>query len=80
MYNYYLYKSTIMLGKEKGSFGLFNKEKIEKSQFIKNMMTNFPDLDFSAMRNVTVSSIAPTGTLSLMSKYLVMSYGLSLPL
>lgn len=60
-YNYNLYKSSINLGKEKGSFGAFNKEKYIKSPFIKNMMKTFPDLTFDTMRNVTVSSIAPTG-------------------
>ena len=75
MYNYYLYKANIALGAEKGNFGLFDKEKIKKSAFIKNMMKHFPDLLFETMRNVTSSSIAPTGTLSLMFRDMVMSYG-----
>lgn len=58
-YNYYLYKSSIAIGKEKGSFGLFNREKLERSPFIKRMMKL--GLEFDALRNVTVSSIAPTG-------------------
>jgi len=61
MYNYYLYKSSISLGKEKGSFGLFNKHKLLKAPFISNMINHFPDLEFDYLRNVTVSSIAPTG-------------------
>lgn len=72
-YNYYLYKSSISLGHEKGSFGLFNREKFEKSPFVQNMMKL--GLSFDAMRNVTCSSIAPTGTLSLMFRDFVMSYG-----
>jgi ribonucleoside-diphosphate reductase alpha chain len=72
-YNFYLYESSISLGKEKGSFGLFNREKYEKSPFIQNMMEQ--GLEFSTMRNVTCSSIAPTGTLSLMFRDFVMSYG-----
>ena len=75
-YNYVLYKSTLKLGKEKGSFGLFNKEKILKSKFVKQLIKRWPDLDFDAMRNVTVSSIAPTGTLSLMFRTMPMSYGI----
>ena len=75
-YNYYLYKSTIELGKEKGNFGLFDSNRIKKSEFIKRMMKAHPDLTFETMRNVTVSSIAPTGSLSLMFRESVMSYGI----
>jgi ribonucleoside-diphosphate reductase alpha chain len=73
-YNYYLYKSSIEIGSEKGSFGLFDKEKFEKSPFVKRMIKL--GLKFDAMRNVTCSSIAPSGTLSLMFRDLVMSYGI----
>lgn len=59
MYNYYLYESSIELGKEKGSFGLFVREKYEQSPFIQEMMKL--GLEFEAMRNVTCSSIAPNG-------------------
>lgn len=81
VYNYALYKSTIDLGKEKGNFGLFNKEKILKSGFIKQLQSHlkkrgYPELQFDTMRNVTVSSIAPTGTLSLMFRTMPMSYGI----
>ena len=72
-YAYYLYKSSIALGKEKGSFGLFDREKFEKAPFVKRMMKL--GLEFTAMRNVTLVSIAPSGTLSLMFRDLVMSYG-----
>ena len=73
-YAYYLYKSSIELGSEKGSFDLFNQEKIERSPFVKRMKKL--GLEFKALRNVTVISIAPTGTLSLMFRDLVMSYGI----
>ena len=73
VYNYYLYESSISLGKEKGSFKLFDREKFEKSPFIQHMMSQ--GLEFEAMRNVTCSSIAPTGTLSLMFRDFIMSYG-----
>jgi ribonucleoside-diphosphate reductase alpha chain len=78
-YNYYLYKSTIELGRERGSFELFDPEKIKKSEHIQRMMQEFPDLEFDAMRNVTVSSIAPTGTLSLMFSRNILSYGIEPP-
>lgn len=73
LYNFYLYKNSIELGKEKGSFGLFVREKFEQSPFVKYMMKQ--GLEFTHMRNVTCSSIAPTGTLSLMFRDLVASYG-----
>lgn len=73
-YAYHLYKSSINLGHEKGSFGLFNREKFEKSPFVKRMKKL--GLEFDAMRNVTLVSIAPTGSLSLMFRDLVMSYGI----
>lgn len=58
-YNYHLYKSSIELGKEKGNFGLFDPEKIKKSKFIQHMESL--GLKFDSLRNVTCSSIAPTG-------------------
>lgn len=74
-YNYQLYKSSIALGEEKGSYGLFNKERLMKSLFIQNMSKEFPDLKFNSMRNVTLSTIAPSGTLSLMCRTSLVSYG-----
>lgn len=73
IYNYFLYESSISLGKEKGSFGVFVKEKYQQSPFIKQMMEQ--GLKFDTMRNVTCSSIAPTGTLSLQISDFIMSYG-----
>jgi len=73
-YAYHLYSASINLGKEKGSFGLFNQEKMELSPFIKRMKKL--GLEFKHLRNVTLISIAPTGTLSLMFRDLVMSYGI----
>lgn len=72
-YNYNLYKYSIQLGAEKGNFGMFSEEKYTKSPFIQYMMGK--GLQFKTMRNVTCSSIAPTGTLSLMFRDFVMSYG-----
>lgn len=72
-YNFYLYESSINLGKEKGSFGLFVREKYEQSPFIKHMMDL--GLVFEAMRNCTCSSWAPSGTLSMMFRSFIMSYG-----
>jgi ribonucleoside-diphosphate reductase alpha chain len=73
-YNYYMYKSSIALGKEKGNFGLFNREKLEKSPFIQRMMGL--GLIFDSLRNITCSSVAPTGSMSNMFRGCVMSYGI----
>ena len=75
-YAYSLYLSSQNLGKEKGNFGLFNREKLIKSPYISRLMKKFPDLTFNHLRNVTTISIAPTGTLSLMFRDLVLSYGI----
>ncbi len=72
-YNYHLYKSSIELGKEKGNFQLFNRKKLEKSPFIQHMMDL--GLKFTSLRNITCSSIAPSGTISLMFRRAIMSYG-----
>ena len=56
-YNYELYKASIELGKEKGSFGLFNREKYEKSPFIQKMIKL--GLSFTYMRTCNCSSCAP---------------------
>jgi ribonucleoside-diphosphate reductase alpha chain len=84
-YNYWLYVSTEELGKEKGNFGLFNKDKWQNAPFIVRMMKESEKLNAefktplikgTHARNVTVSSIAPTGTLSLMFRDFVLSYGI----
>ena len=62
-----LYETSIKLGKEKGNFLAFNKENYIQSPFIKQMIERHK-LEFDTMRNVCVSSIAPTGTLSLVLK------------
>jgi ribonucleoside-diphosphate reductase alpha chain len=75
-YNYYLYSASIELGKERGSFKAFEKEKYLKSGFIKQLVKRHPELEFNTMRNVCVTSIAPTGTLSIMNRNMVLSYGI----
>jgi len=84
-YNYWLYISSEKLGKEKGNFGLFDADKWKNAPFVKRMIDEsvklnkkyeVPILTGNTMRNVTVSSIAPTGTLSLMFRDFVMSYGI----
>jgi ribonucleotide reductase alpha subunit len=73
-FNYHLYKTSIELGKEKGNFELFNREKFEKSPFVKRMMKL--GLEFHHMRVCTCSSVAPAGSISLMFRNTVFSYGI----
>jgi ribonucleotide reductase alpha subunit len=62
-FNAGLYETSMALGEEKGNFEAFDREKYVQSPFVKQMMKRH-GFDFQAMRNVCVSSIAPTGTLS----------------
>lgn len=73
-YTYSLYRWSIETGKEKGSFGAFDREKLEKAPFIQKMMEL--GLEFKALRNVTLVSIAPVGTVTLMLSDAALSYGI----
>lgn len=84
-FNYWLYVSSEQNGKEKGNFGLFNKEKWKSSPFVQRVMETSkefnkeyetPIVTGNFARNVTNSSIAPVGTLTLMFRYMLMSYGI----
>lgn len=84
-FNYWLYIGSEELGLEKGDFGLFNKEKWRNAPFVSRIIKEseklnadhkVPILKGTHARNVTVSSIAPTGTLSLMFRDFVLSYGI----
>ena len=84
-YNYWLYVSTEELGKERGNFGLFNKDKWQSAPFVSRIIKEseslnaefkVPILRGTHARNVTVSSIAPSGTLSIMFRDFVLSYGI----
>jgi ribonucleoside-diphosphate reductase alpha chain len=85
-FNFWLYVGSEELGKEKGDFGLFDSVKWKKSAFVskiieesKNMSKEYsgiPILTGNHARNCNNSSVAPTGTLSLMFRNLVLSYGI----
>jgi len=84
-FNYWLYLSSEENGKEKGNFEMFNVEKWKKAPFVariieesKKLNKEFgvPAMTGNYARNVTNSSIAPTGTLSLMFRELILSYGI----
>lgn len=85
LFNYWLYYSSEQNGKDKGNFELFNKEKWKSSPFVKRVLEEsvklqekygVPVLTGNYARNVTNSSIAPVGTLTLMFRYTLMSYGI----
>jgi ribonucleoside-diphosphate reductase alpha chain len=60
------YRTSIELGKERGSFTEFNPEWYTQSEFIKRLCQNtkLKTEDFTHMRHVCLLSVAPTGTLS----------------
>lgn len=60
------YKASALLAKEKGSFPLFDKEKYLKGNFIKKLPKDVRDMiSKHGIRNSHLTSIAPTGTISL---------------
>lgn len=60
------YRTSIELGKERGSFREFDKEWFTKSEFVKRLcrLTSLKPDDFTHLRHVCSLSVAPTGTLS----------------
>ncbi|BBH52003.1 hypothetical protein [Fluviispira sanaruensis] len=62
------YRTSIQLGKERGSFKEFKKEWFIKSPFIKRLcqLTSLELEDFTEMRHVCCLTVAPTGTLSML--------------
>lgn len=60
------YWSSVNLAKEKGSFELFDKEKYCQSQFITRLPADLQEAIYKyGIRNSHLTSIAPTGTISL---------------
>jgi ribonucleoside-diphosphate reductase alpha chain len=85
IFNHFLYYGSEQLGKEKGDFGLFNKDKWKTSPFVQRVIEEakklnekygIPLVHGNHARNVTNGSIAPTGTLSLMFRKMIFSYGI----
>lgn len=60
------YRSSIQIAREKGSFPLLNKDAHCKSKFISNLPQDIIDgIKEHGLRNSHLTSIAPTGTISL---------------
>jgi len=85
IFNYWMYIGTEELGKEKGDFGLFNAKKWKEAPFVARVIEESkkiaekyktPVMTGNHARNVTCSSIAPTGTLTLMFRDTAFSYGI----
>lgn len=63
---YECYKASIELAKEKGAFPLFDADKYCQSKFIQTLPENLQeDIHKYGIRNSHLTSIAPTGTISL---------------
>jgi len=85
IYNYWMYIGSEELGKEKGNFGLFDSKKWKSAIFVSRIIESSkeisekyktPIMTGNSSRNVTCSSIAPTGTLTLMFRDTSFSYGI----
>ncbi|NPV12960.1 MAG: adenosylcobalamin-dependent ribonucleoside-diphosphate reductase [Ignavibacteria bacterium] len=66
-----VYKSSCLLAKERGSFEIFNAELEKNNPFIKRLAeadTELSELLKQGRRNISLLTIAPTGTVSLMTQ------------
>jgi ribonucleoside-diphosphate reductase alpha chain len=62
------YKASVDLAKEKGAFPLFDADKYTRSNFIKKLPDWLQeDIYYYGIRNSHLTSIAPTGTISLVA-------------
>jgi ribonucleoside-diphosphate reductase alpha chain len=62
------YKASVDLAKEKGAFPLFDADKYARSNFIKKLPDWLQeDIYYYGIRNSHLTSIAPTGTISLVA-------------
>jgi ribonucleoside-diphosphate reductase alpha chain len=62
------YKASVELAKEKGAFPLFDADKYTRSNFIKKLPDWLQeDIYYYGIRNSHLTSIAPTGTISLVA-------------
>jgi ribonucleoside-diphosphate reductase alpha chain len=66
------FDSSIDMAITRGQFEIFNRNIEDKSDFVKMMHNEFPDLYERMMnngrRNISISTVAPTGTLSMLAQ------------
>ncbi len=63
------YKASIILAKERGSFGLFNSKKHYERGFAATLPEDIKELGRKyGQRNVAISTLAPSGSLSIMAQ------------
>jgi len=66
------FDSSIDMAITRGEFEIFNRNIEEKSDFVQMMKVDFPDLYDRMMnngrRNISISTVAPTGTLSMLAQ------------
>lgn len=73
-YGYWLYQHSQDLGQEKGNFLAFDREKYLQSPFTQKMVKDH-NFQFTHMRNCALLCVAPVGSVSLLFRNLVSSYG-----
>lgn len=66
------FDSSVDMAITRGAFPIFNRNIEEKSEFVQMMSNDFPDLYERMMnngrRNISISTVAPTGTLSMLAQ------------
>lgn len=66
------YRSSVQLAKERGAFPIWDFEKEKNNPFLRRILLEDPELYADMMkygrRNISLLTIAPTGTVSLMTK------------
>lgn len=61
------YEYSCDLGKEKGSFKMWDYEKWLKAKFVQNLPESIKERAKNGLRNLTLLSIAPTGSIALLA-------------
>lgn len=67
-----VYRSSIKLAKERGKFPIYDFEKEKNNPFIQRIFRHAPELEeemkIHGRRNISLLTVAPTGTISLMTQ------------
>ena len=67
------FDSSIDMAIERGQFEVFNRNVEDTSEFVQMLRDEFPDMYTRMMdhgrRNISISTVAPTGSLSMLPRY-----------